>query len=93
MRDVHDEDHDTENDSEERTDDEEWGENILDRVNETSFYAYRDGNYMFALPLQPTPGAQSQLDVLKNFLFDPTPCQGPNCSRPNSPVIHQQAIN
>lgn len=51
------------------------------------------GNYMFALPLEPTAGTQSQLDVLKNFLFKPTPCQGSDCSRPSSPVIRQQAIN
>lgn len=47
------------------------------------------GNYMFALPLQPTPGTQSQLDVLKKFL----PCSGTDCSSPSPPLLQQQTIN
>jgi Thrombospondin type 3 repeat len=35
---------------------------ILDRVNETAFYAYRDGNYMMALSLYATTGGPDKGD-------------------------------
>ncbi len=35
---------------------------ILDRVNETSFYSYRDGNYMMALSLYATTGGPDKGD-------------------------------
>lgn len=49
------------------------------------------GSYMFALPLQPTPGVPSQLDVLKKFLTSTEACSDANCSVPNPPLL--QKIN
>jgi endoglucanase len=47
------------------------------------------GNYMFALPLQPTDGP-SQLDVLKKFLTGAAHCSGADCSPPNAPILQNQ---
>lgn len=47
------------------------------------------GNYMFALPLQPTAGALSQLDVLKKFLPGSEACVGAKCSQPSPPLLKQ----
>ncbi|MDB6063791.1 MAG: macromolecule metabolism protein [Verrucomicrobiaceae bacterium] len=50
------------------------------------------GNYMFALPLQATPGVTSQLDVLKKYLGKAADCNITKCAQPAPPKLNPPEV-